>query len=150
MISILVVLWLIGLVIIISVPMIIFYKTREKKQNKINKLYDQSGIKANADIIKKEHYVLSTRGSGAKYVLEVCFDFTYKNINCKQYYTIRSNNCKIKLYDTQVSVIYIPQYFEYENRLITKEEFYKILGCKIDLNASGLYPMVIFADDINS
>jgi len=53
MISILVVLWLIGLVIIISVPMIIFYKTREKKQNKINKLYDQSGIKANADIIKK-------------------------------------------------------------------------------------------------
>ena len=93
--------------------------------------------------------MLSTRGVGAKYVLDVCFDFTYGDIKCKQYYTIRSNNRKIKLHDKQIPVLYIPQYFEYANQLIIKEEFYKILGCKIDLNAIELYPMMIFADDLS-
>ncbi len=150
MISNLLVLWFLGLVVVSCTPLAIFCKIHKKKQNKIKDLYIDYGIKANAYILKKQHYVLSTRGSGAKYVLDVCFDIMYGDIKCKQYYTVRSNNSKIKLYDKQIQVLYIPQYFEYENRLRTKEEFYKILGCKIDLNASGLYPMVIFADDINS
>ncbi len=136
-------------IVLIAFIFIKSYIDSKKGKILMTEIFKKYGVKANAKILSvKENKSYGRHGIQGKYNYRVEFQYnSIKNkvINCT--YTLPTNNPRSKRCVDLMPIIYIPAYLDYYKELMSLEDFFDSIGCKLNLGYDCW--LVIFSEDIN-
>lgn len=126
--------------------LIIYLMLKQRANKKIKKIYRSYGKRTDARIRRQRTVYTRTN---QKYCVDVEFEFLYEGNAHTLFYTIHSSNKLVKEYSNFIPIIYIPEYFLYRYRIISKKEIYQMFDEKVSLTNPWKYPMVMFENDFD-
>ncbi len=121
----------------------------DKKERKVlTKIYRKYGVKTTAEMIRfHEHDSYGRYPIPCKY--EMLISFRYQSpqkgeVTCMT--TLWSNHPDLKKYQGEIPIILIPQFIDYTNELINREELIEQIGCNINVHVAKL---LMFSGDMD-
>ena len=120
----------------------------KKEKEILTEIFWKYGMKADAKILSyKENNAYGNHGIKGKYNYNIEFEYSSRNGTIKCSYTLPTNNPHSKSCIDSIPIIYIPAYLDYYMELISREDFFKSIGHRINLGNDCW--LVLFAEDLN-